>query len=155
MPDATSTLDVAVAPSNIGGRPSVKTPENRALIIAEVRAGAPKSCQSIVGRSTLAEWENEDPTLTEEIEAAERAWFEERRKAIERSSSPMGGHDWRADAWLLERRARKLYGKPDTAQGSVTVNNTANITIQISPEQLADLQARRRAATEGLMNGRN
>ena len=156
--DVSTTADVD-APKDLGGRPTVKTPENREKILAEVRTGTPKTCAAVyagIGRSTFQEWENEDPSFVEALEDAEQVYFDSLRKKVEEGRLQSGkGHDWRASFALLERRDRKTYGAKEAAASSVTVHNTANITVVISPEQLANLQERRKAALEGLTSGRN
>ena len=146
---------MAEPPSHSVGRPTLRTPANREKILAQILSGIPKSCTDVVSYSLLKEWQAEDPTLLEEMQQAENAYFDKLRKEVQGGTLINGVPDWRAAAFLLERRDKTNYGKPDAKAASLTVNNTANITVVLSPEQLANLQERRRVAMEGLTGGRN
>ena len=69
---------------------------------------------------------------------------------------PWVAMDWRADAWLLERRARKLYGKPEAAKEAAgSTHVTVNNFVTINEVERTGFQMRERAALEQLGLQRN
>lgn len=127
----------------------------------EVASGTPKTKAAVfcgISRDTLREWEKEDADFSLAVEEAEDRYVEALRRKVEKGVNATGAHDWRASAWLMERRDRDIYGKQEkpapTGSGNVTVNNTVNLTV-VSAKELADFQAREKQALEGLLHGRN
>lgn len=91
------------------GRPTKKTPENRAAIIRGVKAGLfPETAAQVagVGNTTLREWLDEDPDLRAEIAQA-RAQAEARKVAYIERQAP---GSWKAAAWLLSKSNPQRFG---------------------------------------------
>jgi len=100
-----------------GGRPSKLqklSDEVRAQILAEIRRGAaPHRAAALadIAESTFFGWIAYEPQDAEpyasfrsSVRVAQRAWEADQEAAISSAA------DWRARAWMLERRQRKEYG---------------------------------------------
>jgi len=100
-----------------GGRPSKLqklSDEVRAQILAEIRRGAaPHRAAALadIAESTFFGWMAYEPQDAEPyasfrraVRVAQRAWEADQESAISSAA------DWRARAWMLERRQRKEYG---------------------------------------------
>ena len=95
-------------------RRSKLTPEVQAAICDAIRAGATYEAAANaagIAYSTFGEWRN-DPrpkylAFSEAVRAAEAEGLLENVRRIREA----GRRDWRAAAWLLERRHKKAYGQ--------------------------------------------
>lgn len=131
----------------IVGRPKAVslTPRRLNLILEKVRNGVPpQTAAGTLGipRQTWSKWLTlgradgaVEPyrSLADRLDAAVDEWHESRVKTIEDA----GQKDYRASAWLLERRLRDQYGDP---KGDVNVQVTLAAIVQ-SPDWL-DLRDR-------------
>ena len=127
------------------GRPSNLTPEISALAVQYVRAGAAPIralARCGVPQHTAETWrgrarKGDEPyaTLWGLIEVAESTVLAESEERIRAAAA---GGEWKADAWLLERRLRGEYG------------NRLDVTArpaEIDPETLSDDDLARIAAS--------
>lgn len=116
------------------------TPRRLNLILEKVERGVPpQTAAGTLGipRATWARWLGQgraedavEPykSLADRLDAAVDAWHESRVKTIEDA----GEKDYRASAWLLERRLRDQYGDP---KGDVNVQVNLAAIVQ-SPDWL-------------------
>jgi len=108
----------------------VKRKEKREKLLENLRTGmsVDAACtQSSISRSTYYRWIEEDEEFAEEVEAAKD--FSE---AVLLESIRYQGEakqDWRAAAWILERRIPDRWGAK--REVDLTVNNTTNETDDI------------------------
>lgn len=127
------------------GRPLTLTPELSALAVQYVRAGAAPIralAKCGVPQSTAETWrgrarKGDEPyaTLWSIVELAESTALAESEERIRAAAA---GGEWKADAWLLERRLRGEYG------------NKLDVTArpaEIDPETLSDDDLARIAAS--------
>jgi hypothetical protein len=87
--------------------PAADALDPRAAIIRALRAGATytSACASAgVSRSTATTWATTDPAFGAAVEAARDGWAAAHVEFIASSA------DWRARAWLLERRLPREFG---------------------------------------------
>jgi len=120
------------------GRPSKDTPARRAAILMALGKGVSRhGAAAIAGihRDTLAEWEKKDPAfsdaVTRAMDISESVYVELIEEAAKK--------DWRAAAWMLERRHREDYGKRSRADVQVDVRRMVEDTAAeagISPDEL-------------------
>jgi hypothetical protein len=89
-------------PRNLGGRPTVKTPETAKRICKALALGMPFRKACVVARisyATFCEWRNESEELRQQMEQAISVGIEKHLARIEKAAES----DWRASAWWLER----------------------------------------------------
>ena len=157
VPSDAATLSVVAEPLNAGGRPSVKTPENREKILAEIRQGTPKSCAAPycgVSYRSFKEWQVEDPSLVEDVRAAEAVYYQ----ALQQRADALSVVDGSVLKVLLARRMPRVYGQPaKPKEAGTTINNTVNNFVTINEAERTEFQMRERAALAqlGVGNGRN
>jgi hypothetical protein len=100
--------------------PFKRTPEARARILAAVAAGTPYACAARIGgmsAQALRDWRKQDPGFAD-------AFAEARAKSIASGVETIRAaskHDWRAAAWLLERRAPEHFGRREEVKHSGTL----------------------------------
>jgi hypothetical protein len=97
-----------------------RTPEARARILAAVEAGAPYGSAARRGgmsHRSLNAWRAEDPEFAAEFAAAREESIITGVETIRAASK----HDWRAAAWLLERRAPQHFGRREEVKHSGTL----------------------------------
>ncbi len=104
------------------GRPSKKEAVREQLLanLREAMSVRAACALSGVGKSTFYEWVNDDKEFADEVEAAKRfseAVMISRLKALGEEKA-----DWRAYAWLLERRFPEEW----TAKREIELNQTVN-----------------------------
>jgi len=104
------------------GRPSKKEAVREQLLANLREAMSVKAACALsgVGKSTFYEWVNDDKEFADEVEAAKRfseAVMISRLKALGEEKA-----DWRAYAWLLERRFPEEW----TAKREIELNQTVN-----------------------------
>lgn len=152
------------------GRPTKLTPEVHQTIVDAIRAGASRQAAAEtagVGFSTLKEWmvrgEGQHPDRPQEsifaafsadVHAAE-ADFERTLVRQVMEYGAMGDKpDWRAPAWLLERRFSDRWGKVTKTEltgkdgGPMRVDSGADVTT-MTDEQLRILAGRPGADPSG------
>lgn len=102
-------------------------------------------------------WEKKHPEFVQALAVARSTFIKKLVVDVAAGVNVAGLKDWRASMALLERIDRENFGKEQKQQAAnVTVTGpTINNIIAISPEQLADIQARRKAASQEVANGRN
>lgn len=142
-----------MTPRPTGGRPSKLTPERRKRIMDAIRAGSPKmhaAAAAGVSRETLRTWERrgEQPDAPAEY----RAFLADLREAEAAGIVAMAAtvtaaarSDWRAAAWLLERRAPDEYGRRDRIEHSGRVDSEQ--TVRVDPGD-PEVQAKARELAE-------
>lgn len=94
------------------GRPTKRTPETEAVLVAALRAGNTRTdAVAVAGLSldTLSVWGKDDPEFRGRIEKAEA---EHRLSMLARVVSA-ASESWQAAAWFLERRDSEHYGRRD------------------------------------------
>lgn len=104
-----------------------RSPEIDAAILAKIADGSTQTdaAQAVgIHRTTLSRWKSADPELAE---AMERAESEAKAKLLQLVLSSAGGEDpdWRAAAWILERRWPDEFGPKARMQISVDVRGEA------------------------------
>ncbi len=112
----------------------------RALVLAEIRRGATPKCAAAMAKVHEATWyrwlergrAGIEPyaSFATEIAIAELVWQAGLERAIASST------DWRASAWLLERRCREQYGRnppasPPQATGALSTCTDAELVAVI------------------------
>lgn len=144
-----------------GGRPSKLTPERRKRLLDAIRAGAPKTHAAAaagIDRETLRRWERraEEPNAPAEyvafaadLHACEAEAFVTLTATVRQAART----DWRAAAWLLERRAPDEYGRRDRVEHSGRIDSDTTVRVDaLDPDvaaaarNLADTIAHRRRA---------
>lgn len=124
----------------------------REKIIEDVLKGLPLSraaTKNGINAVAVSERCNEnserfDPVFASQIARAEADFMADLVDEVRNGTDPKGGPDWRARAWVLERRfPQQFAAKPDVA---VQVNNTVSITL--SEPQRVELAERYRKALE-------
>lgn len=121
------------------------------MIVEGVRGGLSLSRAGIlagISDKTACEWRAEKPEFAEQIARAESEFVQARLLAIREGVTAKGDHDWKTDAWLLERRFREEFGQQKT---DVSVSVGVAITIS-EPERQALLERRRLALSSGGVN---
>lgn len=144
----------------------------RGRFLAEfaISANVTAACRSVgVHRSAVYHAKHRSPKFAAAWADAEEQARDRIRSAIDRRAvdgwlEPVFGKDGQvgeirrySDPLLARLAAAHCpeYREKSSAPSSVTVNNTANITIQISAAELAGFQAREKLALEALTSGRN
>lgn len=131
------------------GRPTKYCPEIVQAIVDLIRNDgmSPTGAGRLAGIShqTVSEWRKEISEFGEAVARAEDEFKLGRLQNIKSGITATGKHDWKADAWLLERRFRDEFGASDKAQ----VNVAVGVQVTISEESRQQLAERRRAALEG------
>jgi hypothetical protein len=95
-----------------GGRPTKRTPDRAALLIAAIAKGLPyKTACQIAGLdfTTFNDWRQKDPEFAMKIEKAEGEAIERNMALIQQAAQK----DWKASAWLLERRHPEMFARPE------------------------------------------
>lgn len=110
------------------GRPTKFTPETRAKLLDGARRGLPQvTCAHLarVHQDTLIEWlrygREGNPFFSEEEQLPYsefyRQWLEAESEFVNVNVGKIAeAKDWKAQAWLLERRRRKAFGKDENFQ---------------------------------------
>lgn len=94
----------------MAGRPTIRTPENAGKVIAALKGGATyRMAAAAIGcdETTLIRWRHADADFASDCARAELAGSLELLKKIKAAASA----DWRAAAWILERRYPRDYGR--------------------------------------------
>jgi transposase-like protein len=95
-------------------------------ILAALRGGCTRRAAAAVGQinpSTLYEWMNHDPTLTDSIERAEAEAEAMFTAAVSRAAQDP--KTWTAAAWWLERRKYQDYARRDKVEMTVDLRKEA------------------------------
>lgn len=107
-----------------GGRPSKRTPENRAAILLALIHGNTLAVAASAGgmsRDTLNEWRKADADFSDALETAEHEAQRRLLAIIERAAEK----SWFAAAWMMERRWSGSYGRRDKMDMTVDVKSAA------------------------------
>jgi len=114
-----------------GGRPTKRTSELEAELLAAIEGGATfgLACE-LVGISyvVFCLWRRQDQEFAARVDAASARGDMARIRKVEQH----GDQDWRAPAWLLERRRPLEYGR-QAAQINVTANAAAAVSANGKP----------------------
>jgi hypothetical protein len=137
-------LAVVPVAKRTAGRPTKKTPACVARVLDEVRKGLPlKTAATLAGISedTLQNWRNTDARFAELLEQA----LAESEAALVAGIQAAAAKDWRAQAFLLERRFPATWGKrsADVQHNHLHVGGQ-ELLRQLS-EQRREYDARQRA----------
>ena len=98
---------------NRGGRPTKKTPDREPLILKEIAKGVPykAACQCAdLSLFTFNEWRKNDSAFAEKVRRADLEAIGRNVDLIQHAAEK---GDWRAAAWLLERRCPESFSKPE------------------------------------------
>lgn len=129
-----------------GGRPSKLDAQRRERLINAIRAGAPKvhaAAAAGIDRETLRRWErrSEEPgapaeyvAFAADLRAAEAEAFVALTATVRTSART----DWRAAAWLLERRAPDEYGRRDRVEHSGRIDSEQTVKVDALSGPVAD-----------------
>jgi hypothetical protein len=123
----------AINGSNLGtgGRPTKRTAELEAELLAAIEGGATfgLACELVsISYVIFCLWRRQDPDFAARIDAASARGDMARLKTI----NEHGEQDWRAPAWLLERRRPLEYGR-QAAQINVSANAAAAVGANGKP----------------------
>lgn len=107
------------------------TEDRLELILSNLREGMSRQAactQAGIGRSTLWRWCDEDAELSQRVDEA--IDFSEAVLLAELKELGRAKQDWRAAAWILERRFPDRYGsKRDT---EITINKSDGSDVVVS-----------------------
>ena len=98
---------------NRGGRPTKKTPDREPLILKAIAKGVPykAACQCAdLSLFTFNEWRKNDSAFAEKVRRADLEAIGRNVDLIQHAAEK---GDWRAAAWLLERRCPESFSKPE------------------------------------------
>ena len=98
---------------NRGGRPTKKTPDREPLILKAIAKGVPykAACQCAdPSLFTFNEWRKNDSAFAEKVRRADLEAISRNVDLIQHAAEK---GDWRAAAWLLERRCPESFSKPE------------------------------------------
>ena len=118
-------------PPNIG-RPSLNTPETRAVILEALALGntVKDSCLGAgVGYSTLREWATADPEFADALEKAQAQARQKMVAVIAKVAFSLEGN-WQAAMTFLERRDPEHWGRRDRVSMTVDLNREARRLAQ-------------------------
>ncbi len=125
------------------GRPCGLTPERESLLMAAIARGLPlKEAASLAGISydTLNRWRNEaqaenaPPEFRHFCEALKRAQAAAVDILLGRIQEAAQRGDWKAAAWILERRHPDAWGRQQRVEHSGP-NGSPIATVSVSPQE--------------------
>lgn len=103
-----------------------------------------------IHESTWSGWKAEHPRLAKLHERAESAAVNRLLSRVEAGTDIKGNPDWKAPAWILERRFNdRGFAPPKSTETTVNVNNQT-LHVNLTADQLAALSAAHSAAVAGL-----
>jgi hypothetical protein len=133
---------------NRGGRPSKKTREVEAKILSGISEGLPLHAAAALGGvhyDTLLQWRKEDPDFEQQVKVANSRAIETTMEMI-RAAVPT---DWRAGAWILERRFPEDFSRPE-----VQLNTQINTFNQLNQVDVAQLLRDNLEPLQALLHGK-
>ena len=124
----------------MAGRKSKKPQKVIDAILANLRAGLSieaSATQAGICRQTLYIWMKNDSKFAEMIDAAKD--FSEAVILAQMRAKAEARQDWRADAWLLERRFPERYGPKSVLE--ITINNPdgSDVVVNMIEQARADM----------------
>lgn len=134
------------------GRPSKATDARKEAILTALRAGAPRDTaadHADIDRGTLRRWMDRNSVFRSQVEKAEADW-ELRLVAQITQEAPS---DWRAGAWLLERRRPARWGRHQAdraANADAMASPHSPATHPLDDLPLAEQAARAQATADRL-----
>lgn len=132
---------------HLGGRPTKRTPERENLLLLAIAKGLPlkAACKLAgLGFTTFNGWREEDPFFAQKIEFAEAQAIERNLALIQRAALK----DWKAAAWILERRHPDMFARPEVQLGQhVSVQVPSNEVISWLSKTLPSIENLARAAS--------
>lgn len=120
------------------GRPSKATEARIEALLAALRAGSTREAAAAhagIDRTTLFRWLARDAGLRARVEKAETD-MEVRCVA---GILQAGGEDWRALAWVLERRRPKAFGRAAAIAAAAATVGSGEPPSALPPHPLDDL----------------
>jgi hypothetical protein len=112
-------------------------------ILTAIRDGTPKTVAARsygIDPATWIEWLEQFPKLAHLAERAEALGCVSLVRAVRNGKDIKGQPDWKASAWLLERRHKDHFAAPKASETTVNVNSTTNV-LAVDPAALAVLSA--------------
>jgi hypothetical protein len=125
------------------GRPCGLTPERQTLLLSAIERGLPlREAASLAGISydTFNRWRNQGeavnapPEFRHFCESLQRAQAIAVDALLTRIQSASQSGDWRAAAWILERRHAETWGRQQRLEHTGP-NGTPIATVALSPEE--------------------
>jgi hypothetical protein len=115
---ATKPAGKRIARRRPTGRPSKKNHEVIVGIIRDVSLGLPlkeAAHRAGVHPATLRRWRSQDEAVDQAVEAARAAFVQRNLEVVQQAAA----NDWKAAAWLLERRRPEAFGRRQVVEASV------------------------------------
>lgn len=132
---------------HLGGRPTKRTPKRENLLLLAIAKGLPlkAACKLAgLGFTTFNDWREEDSFFAQKIEFVEAQAIERNLALIQRAALK----DWKAAAWLLERRHPDMFARPEVQLGQhVSVQVPSNEVISWLSKTLPSIENLARTAT--------
>ena len=121
-----------------GGRPSKRTSDREELLLKAIGKGIPykAACKiSGLGFTTFNDWRDTDSSFALKLEMAEGLAIDRNVAMIQKAASK----DWKAAAWLLERRHPEMFGRPEVQLSQRVATKTQDDNLLIWTKQHAAL----------------
>ena len=114
--------DTNVITPRATGRPTKKSISVLTTITSAVASGLPlKDAARLAGIdvATLRRWRHDDPDVDQAVKTAKAVMVARNIERIQQAA----GTDWKASAWLLERRAPEQFGKRSVVEVEAAVEH--------------------------------
>lgn len=121
--------------SDLMARPTRRTPEREARLLQALKAGNTRAAAAAyagISDRTLRYWAEQSAVFADALSRAE----DEAEVALVANIRIAGQTDWRAHAWLLERRKPESWGRRERVD-----LNVRNVAAQIAASQGLDVDA--------------
>jgi hypothetical protein len=123
-----------------GGRPTKRTPDRETLLLKAIAKGLPLkvACmRSSLSFTTFNDWRHTDSSFAQKVECAEAKAIARLLARIEKAAQK----DWRAGAWLLERRHPEMFARPEVQLNLQLAANPQHDNLSVWLHQPAALPA--------------
>ena len=124
----------------MAGRKSKKTEKVVNAVLANLRDGLSieaSATQAGICRQTLYIWMKDDPKFAEMIDEAKD--FSEAVILAQMRAKAEARQDWRADAWLLERRFPERYGLKREQEITINKPDGSDVVVNMIEQARADM----------------